>query len=329
MENFNKNLENYITEDFLKITIKVNNGRKYYQEIVDNINIKDLLYQHEFMIKDFLIKGSNNENYQVILVKKVSNDTEHTYWINIYIKTRAEKRIKINKFQKNIYLNNQLNNYIKLIGITKAQIAHAQNITNYKYISLREFLKQNPEEFATKNLYKKNYNNKMSILRHKNLFSTYKDEISDFEKLTYIKRDANKQLILFHELDENILVYNQAEETLLDRKNAREFAKEIYHKKGIYTDKELLKILKNQNIFIQIEEIIFAENKIVWSKVKKSDMNLNVLNKEVKKYYQEKPERKKNYQLKYLSKRNKKRKLRREQKKFVNKLLHEYYHYNI
>lgn len=309
-----------------KVIIK--EGIEYCKES-DLLEIINNIFSTSISQKYIYIKDINDISYRIQVLNKIETDKEATvYEINIvkhqleYTKIWQNKK---NKYEKQVYVNKKIKHYINNLGIVHAQKAHAEDKVISEYINLRQFLKDNPHKFDEIKLYQKGSNDKFHEFRHKNLFSKYKDEISDFEKITYFERLDNNMLQVRHKLDEKILEFNQENMGLLERKNARFFAKEVYEKKGIFSNAEILKSLGSLNIYIKVENVLSKDNKLIWSKVLIEDMDIRTLEKTFNYEYKNKKERLKNVQLKYLSKRDKKRRKRREQKRFINEGLNEYY----
>lgn len=124
-------------------------------------------------------------------------------------------------------------------------------------------------------------------------------------------------------VDDFIFDYDQKEMTLQERKNAREIAKDIYNKESLYKDKELLSLLKEQDIYLKIFSTIPKENKSIWSKIEIEDMNIKILDKVKNNYYKDNTPL--NKKRKYLSKKNKRRKYRRTSYGQIKNGLIEYY----
>lgn len=297
-------------------------GGEYFDGVED--------YFKDFVKKgtSFLVKNLQNEDLKIKVedVEEVEKNN-YIYKISVVKVEYDEKKsghLK-GKYEKYVYIENKIHNYINDIGIINAQKAHSEDVEVDKYISLRDFLKANPKDFPKKSLYVKIDDNIYIKYRHKNLFSSFKDEISDFERYTYFERNSEGLLEISYSLDSDILDFDQTLFGLVERKNARNFAKEVFHKKGKFKDQEFLKLLKGQDVYIKVNVVLDKDSKEVYSKINVVDMNIRVLENEFIKSYKNKPERVKNIQKKYLSKRGKKRKIRREKEIFIKEGLGEYY----
>lgn len=272
------------------------------------------------LIKDYLntsnyhfpviITTKNNVKYIISLVE-VCDEVAFYQVKNYPIKLTSSKK---SKYSKQNYKIEQIKKDIKVIGLNNAKQIHAEDLVTFKYIALKEYLNKNQMMFGKTELYFRDNKDKYHILRHKNLFSEYVDEISDFERLTFIERSENKMLKIRSTNDSKILEYDYLSSDLLQRKFAREFAKLIYNYKSGFKDKELLDFLKDQAVYIKVETTIPKDNKLVWDNIKIEDMKSNILNKEVNTTYKDRKTKKEKY---YLSKRNKRRKARRNSKKIL------------
>lgn len=257
-----------------------------------------------------IITTSNNTKY-IIFLLKVSNSNAF-YEVKHY--PLKQLNTKKNKYQKQVYKLDKIKKDIKVIGLNNAKQIHAQDLVTYKYIPLKEYLNKHRIIFGKTELYFRDNKDQYNILRHKNLFSEYVDEISDFERLTYIERSENKMLKIRSSNDSKILEYNYLASDLLQRKFAREFAKLIYNYKSGFKDKELLDFLKDQAVYIKVETTIPKDSKLVWDNILIDEMKSNILDKEVNTTYKDRKTKKGKY---YMSKRNKRRKARRNSQKIL------------
>ncbi len=301
---------------------------KDMDEDIDNKLLKNINFLFKSYVEKgnfFILKDNQNKPYkiEVLEVQEVEKNN-FKYTISITNMNNSINVHKKNKYKKNIYIENKKHKYINDIGIINAQKAHAQDVVIDQYIKLYDYLKENKFDFLSQKLYIKNNNDEYIEYRHKNLFSEYKDEISDFEKITYIKREEPQKISLSFKLDDDILNYDQSKVSLLDRKNARVIAKAIYNNNGEFFDKEFLNITKDIQFYINDFIVLSANEKNVYDKIEFKDMNINSLKKEFIYEYKNKFERKKNIQLKFLSKRNKKRKKRRDSKIYIKEGYKEY-----
>ncbi len=275
------------------------------------------------------------DDEDISLYQFINNDDESRYSITVdkqdliyrYYKIliETELRQKKGKYTKVEMKKKNIERIAKDIGFVNAQQLHAVDYHEYEYMPLRQFLKENKNEFKKVFIYEKGFDDAYRILRHKNLFSKYQDEISDFEKLTTLERLEPKSLKVSYEIDEDIFDYDGSESTIQERKFMREFAKDIYNKKNRYTERELFEILRGRDLYIQVVSTTPKEHKDVWSKVELDQMDIRVLEKSRSDYQKQNvPENKKR---KYLSKKQKIRKSRRVSERNRDKLLREYYEY--
>lgn len=239
-----------------------------------------------------------------------------------------KKVIKNKRKNKHVKVEMKRRNIIRLandIGYVNAKLLHAKDEYSYSYIKLRDYLKENKINFPSKYLYQKNLNDEYEVLRHKNLFSKYGDQISDVEKLTTISKAEGERIKVSFELDENVFEYDEHNLTIQDRKFMRELAKDIYNKKNLYTSKELTTILSSKDVYIQIVNVTPKEHKSVWDKIEYHDMDIRILQKSKKLYVKDNvPQNKKR---KYLSKKQLRRKQRRQNQRLTFSNLKQYYEY--
>ncbi len=290
---------------------------KYEQQIENSLiaKIESLVFNEE--IDGLIIE---DEYLHKFLCTKVSSVIDKDIYV---LKQLTDNQVITNKHSKIDYRVQQIERLIRIIGFENAQKLHAEDKINYSYQSMREFLKINKHQFKQVYLYEKDFEDNYKILRHKNLFSKYGDEISDFERLTKFERTEQGQLKVTYELDENIFEYDDSKATLDERKFTREFAKDIYNKKNLFSERELFEILKSKDVYIEITTITPKENKEVWSKVKIEDMDIRILFENLDDFRKSNvPQFKKR---KYMSKKQK-RSQRRAQDKVDNiNRLKEYY----
>lgn len=289
---------------------------------LDDFGIREQLIEAYGDFEDltkYIFISNLGVKYQVALVE--GYETSEYFCLTQYIEHNLAK----GKYEK---IENKRKRIVKIvseIGLANAQQLHAQDLHKYSYMPLREYLKKNQLEFKKKYLYEKGFDGDYQILRHKNLFSKYHDEISDFERLTTIERNEPKTLKVGYELDEDVFEYDQSQFTIQERKFLREFAKDIYNKKNRYTERELFEILKGRDLYIQIVKVTPKEHKDVWSKITIEEMDIRILEKFRNDFYKQNvPQNKKR---KYLSKKQKVRKNRRFEERKSSKALADYYKY--
>lgn len=263
---------------------------------------------------------NDEHKYNVILDKE-----DHLFRYFKLIEVPVEHNKK-NKYTKVEIKKKNIERIAKDIGFVNAQQLHATDHHEYTYMPLRQFLKLNKNEFKKVFIYEKGFDDEYRILRHKNLFSKYQDEISDFEKFTTLEKYEPKSLKVSYEIDEDIFEYDDNDSTIQERKFMREFAKDIYNKKNRYTERELFEILSGRDLYIQVISTTPKEHKDVWSKVELDQMDIRLLEKSRSEYHKQNvPENKKR---KYLSKKQKVRKKRRIEDRQKDVALREYYEYD-
>lgn len=303
-------------------TFEIVEGKEYLQTCGVYEFISSALSDEEDVTK-YLFANEDEKNYQLIFEKA---DLEYTYY-KLLLVTSDNKQHKKGKYSKAEMKRHGIEKLIEDVGFVNAQMLHAKDFNEYDYMPLRQYLKQNKNEFKKMYIYEKDFNNQYQILRHKNLFSKYKDEISDFEKLTTVERYEPKYLKVSYEIDEDVFDYDGSHVSLTDRKFLREFAKDIYTKKNRYTERELFEILSGRDLYVQIVTTTPKEHKDVWSKVGIEEMDIRVLEKYRSDFYKEKvPKDKKR---KYMTKKQKVRKNRVALKRENRKRLTEFYDYEI
>ncbi len=311
---------NYIKLKVNTKTYEIVEGIKGLQEYGINEYVSNAL-QNEVDITEYHFLNDNKDRYQIIFEKC---DLEFTFY-KVILYTKSLKQHKKGKYSKAEMKRHDIERLTNDVGFVNAQMLHAQDYNEYDYIPLRQYLKENKSEFKKTYIYEKNFNDEFQILRHKNLFSKYKDEISDFEKLTTIERYEPKSLKISYEIDEDVFEYNGSHISLTDRKFLREFAKDIYTKKNRYTERELFEILSGRDLYVQIVTTTPKEHKDVWSKVGIDDMDIRLLEKYRSDFYKEViPKDKKR---KYMTKKQKVRKTRLSIKRDSQKRLKEFYEY--
>lgn len=277
-------------------------------------------YYDEEDLRAYIFINDNEQKYSLYLEKY---DSKYEYYKVNEVSSEPHKKGKYNKVE---IKKKSIEKIAKDIGFVNAQQLHAEDYHQYTYMPLRQYLKANKNEFKKKFIYEKDYDNNYNILRHKNLFSKYQDEISDFEKFTTIEKFEPKSLKISYEIDEDIFEYDDSKATIQERKFMRELAKDIYNKKNIYTERELFEILSGRDLYIQVVDTTPKEHKDVWSKVSLDDMDIRVLEKKRNDFIKQNvPENKKR---KYLSKKQKLRKERRLSERNRDQALKEYYQYD-
>ncbi len=193
---------------------------------------------------------------------------------DIYMSVEKSTTYKKGKYEK---VNFSLKRKLKLInelGILESQLAHSTEIEEYEYIAIEVFFRNKLNYAMDMKLYELNLDGDYEVYRHKNLFSEYRDEISDFEKMTFLlKEDMDSNFFLGHKLDSNILEYNHELKTLEQRKEARNLAKSIYQNPNGFSKKEVLNLLKNKNLFVKISTVIDKNDKRAYYNINLDDMN--------------------------------------------------------
>lgn len=276
-------------------------------DLIDESELQEAIYLGLEQRNDFIVLKDKNQDSLLINITKVKSDSTT---INVKCTVSYENdsnENKKNKYVKYNYNDKRAKSLIKQLGITKAQQIHAEDKVICKFVKLSEFLKLNRAPFKQISLYQKTDDYNYEPMRFKNLFSSYPDEISDFEKISFLVREENQKLFIYFDLDEDVLKYDSTSASLLDRKFTRELAKAIYNAELGFTDKQLIDILRVKDIFVQIEEVISADNKQVWSKIVTKDMNLKQLSNEYESSNREKKAKRTKF---YHSKRELRRKER-------------------
>ena len=238
-----------------------------------NIKIKDIINIEN---KKIILK-----NYFTIILKKNGQITNKIRFYDLNIDLNLEmvrekmiKKIKNNfssnflfinkenkeinkKYEKNIYLNNIINdNFITIVALQKINIYKDQQIINSLYISLNDNLANLREQIK--------YNNNFCFLDKNNLLIEKKDEnnkkINDIinNNNIYIEDDEKTELILFNNNVDKInnqLFFKAKnklnEKNILELKNEKKFSFrtddniEFFHYK---IDKELNSKLNEKNI---------------------------------------------------------------------------------
>lgn len=271
-------------------------------------------------ITNYIFVAEDETRYNVVFDKQ---DLKYMYYKLVEIEQLQNKK---GKYAKVEIKKKSIERMAKDIGFVNAQQLHATDMYEYTYMPLRQFLKENKTEFKKQYLYEKDFSNQFRVLRHKNLFSKYQDEISDFEKLTTIEKIEPKLLKVSYEIDESILEYDDSLATIQERKFMREFAKDIYNKQSKYTERELFEILNGRDLYIQVINTTPKEHKDVWSKVELEQMDIRLLAKSRNDFQKQNVPQ--NKQRKYLSKKQKVRKMRRVEDRNSERALREYYELN-
>lgn len=305
-----------------KIIFRVNNedNKLVDLELIKSLGLEEPLSEaiaDEEDLTSYIFIADNQVRYNVIFDKI---DSKFTYYKLLEQELTTGKKGKYTKVE---IKKKNIERIAKDIGFVNAQQLHATDEHSYSYMPLRQFLKVNKNEFKKVYLYEKDFADQFRILRHKNLFSKYQDEISDFEKLTTIEKVDSKLLKVSYEIDENIFEYDDSSSTIQERKFMREFAKDIYNKKNLYTQRELFIILNGRDLYIQVVDTTPKEHKDVWSKVELDQMDIRILEKSRSDFQKQNvPSNKKR---KYLSKRQKTRKMRRIDERNSERALREYF----
>lgn len=277
-------------------------------------------YRDEEELTAYTFIADDERSYHLIRIKR---DDNFEYYKVVALTTQSSKKGKYSKVE---IKRREVEKIISDVGFVNAQQLHAVDLHQYQYLPLRTYLKQNPHQFKKTFIYEKGFDDQYHILRHKNLFSKYHDQISDFERLTTIERYESKALKISYELDEDVFDYDDSQATIQERKFLREFAKDIYNKKNRYTERELFEILKGRDLYIQIVTTVPKEHKDVWSKVSVDDMDIRILEKFRGEYNKQNvPQDKRR---KYLSKKQKVRKKRRIEGRNRDLAVREYYQYD-
>lgn len=269
------------------------------EDVIEKVN-EYLNKDEEITLGNVIITDDNDEKWYVVINKVVNDDV----YITLSSYKNSNQYNKKSKYAKHFFKQSNDLNIIKTIGLNNAKMIHANDEVSEIYIPLKEFLNKNKQAFAKQELYIKDSSDNYQLLRHKNLFSEYVDEISDFERFTYMYRNENGIIKISSKDDVKILEYDYLNADLLERKFAREFAKLIFQNKSGFKDKELISFLKDQLIFLKVEQTITKDNKKVWDKVEIENMKHNTLEKEQERLFKE---RKKNKVKYYKSKREVKR----------------------
>lgn len=263
--------------------------------------------------------ADDNLRYSIVEYKI---DYKYAYFKVIAGRAGASKKGKYTKVE---IKKKNIEKIARGIGFVNAQQLHAVDYHEYTYMPLRQFLKEHKLEFKPVFIYEKGFDDQYHILRHKNLFSKYQDEISDFEKFTTIEKYEPKSLKVSYQIDEDIFEYDDSVATIQERKFMREFAKDIYNKKNRYTERELFEILSGRDLYVQVVSTVEKEHKDVWSKVELAQMDIRILEKSRHEFQkQNTPESKKR---KYLSKKQNIRKNRRVEERSRDLALREYYEF--
>ncbi len=279
-----------------------------------------MCFNENYFIENYTYKNEQNAFYIIKLLHTHKN--WHIYTVEQNQQCLKNKKGKYSKVE---IKKKKIKKIVNEIGLINSQKIHAVDYSESIFVNFRKYLKSNPNGFPPKYLFEKDFSGAYNIVRHKNLFSAYGDEISDFEKLTTIEKMENGELVIGHILDEDVMQFNDQKLTIQDRKFMREFAKDIYTKKGKYKQKEVFELLKNKDLFVEEVKITPKEHREIWSKVSIDEMDIRILEKNRNEFKcLNVPNNKKR---KYLSKRDKKRKLRRNLNNMKNKELQEFYEF--
>lgn len=274
-------------------------------------------YFNEEDLTKYSFINENGDEFEIFLTKY---NSQFEYYKVLELNDEVYKKGKYTKVE---IKRKEIERIVNDLGFVNAQQLHAEDLHVYTYMPLRQYLKEHKDQFNKQFIYERGFDDEYHILRHKNLFSKYKDEISDFERLTTIERLEPKSLKVSYELDEDVFEFDGSDFSVAERKFLREFAKDIYTKKNRYTERELFDILSGRDLYIQVVSTTPKEHKDVWSKVKLEDMDIRVLEKFRGEYNKQNvPQNKKR---KYLSKKQKIRKLRRNEERRSKRDLNEYF----
>lgn len=303
--------------------VQSEDNKLFDSELLSLLGIADQVIEalsDEEDITSYTFVANDELKYNIVSLKQ---DNHFRYYKVLETNTSRHRKGKYTKVE--MKKKNTLR-VAKDIGFVNAQQLHAVDFHEYTYMPLRQFLKEYKTEFKKVFIYEKGFDDEYRILRHKNLFSKYQDEISDFEKFTSLERLEPKSLKVSYEIDEDIFEYDDSKSTIQERKFMREFAKDIYNKKNRYTERELFDILSGRDLYIQVIRTTPKEHKDVWSKVELEQMDIRLLEKKRNDYQKQNvPENKKR---KYMTKRQKTRKSRRIAERSRDQDLREYYVYN-
>ncbi|WOO87776.1 hypothetical protein RZE82_02275 [Mollicutes bacterium LVI A0039] len=288
--------------------------------ILTDLGIVDQIveaYADEEDITSYTFINDNGDEFEIFLTKY---NQDYEYYKVIHLNDDVYKKGKYSKVE---IKRKEIERIVSDVGFVNAQRLHAEDHHEYAYMPLRQYLKKHPNQFKKTFIYERGFDDEYRILRHKNLFSKYQDEISDFERLTTIERYEPKSLKISYELDEEVFDFDGSQMTIQERKFLREFAKDIYTKKNRYTERELFEILSGRDLYIQVVTVTPKEHKDVWSKVELEDMDIRILEKNRSEFQkQNTPQHKKR---KYLSKKQQTRKTRRVAERQSSKALKEYF----
>lgn len=302
--------------------VKIEDNKIDNYEQLNDLEVKDLIIDalaNDEDITSYSFSISDEHKYNVVLDKV---DNQYRYY---KVLEETIEHNKKNKYVKVEIKKKNIERIAKDIGFVNAQQLHATDYHQYTYMPLRQFLKENKLEFKKVFIYEKGFDDQYRILRHKNLFSKYQDEISDFEKLTTLEKYEPNSLKVSYEIDEDVFEYDANSSTMQERKFMREFAKDIYNKKNRYTTRELFEILSGRDLYIQVVSTTPKEHKDVWSKVELDQMDIRILEEKRSEFQKQNvPENKKK---KYLSKKQQTRKKRRIADRQKDMALREYYEY--
>lgn len=257
--------------------------------------LHDIVLNHSF-------KGNDENFYNFHIFKQNYDYTIYSVELLQEVTTRNLK----GKYSKIEMKKNSVQRIVNEIGRMNAKQIHAKDLHTKHMVPFRKYLKETKGEFAARNLYYKDWNDNYHLLRFKNLFSKHADEISDFERIALVSREG-KRLKVTYELDVDIFEYDSYDATLQERKFTREFAKEVYNKKNMFTERELFTALESKDLYVQIIETTAKEHKSVWEQVTLDEMNIKTLNEFRKEYKRQNvPQNKKRkYRSKYQKRRHK------------------------
>lgn len=293
--------------------------------LIDEITKADLL-------ENFIVNNCEYLHFRDL------NDTKCiakiiTYQINgenlsiecdVYVGSIREKNYKRGKYDKVWYAETKKLRLVNSLGINQAQIAHSTDIFSEEYIPIEVYLKGKLPPIFELKLYELMLDGNYHAFRHKNLFSEYRDEISDFEKITYILKDKEGDIyFLAHKLDNDILSYKHEGLSLQRRKDARNLAKTIYQMTNGFTKIELINLLKNKNVFVKVTTTIDRLDKRAYNEISIAQMNEYTLSRSFKEYNRERKKAKTRY---YQPQRLVKKQRRYIKRRQIRDGLADYYH---
>lgn len=250
------NVDEVLKEDILDNLINNNCDLIYFRDLDDNPCVAKVI------------------DYKIVDNKVVIN-------CDIFLNEGDEHNYKRGKYDKVNYSKKRKLKLINNLGIKQAQLAHATDLVEYEYIKIEDYLNHKHPDFIDIKLYELMLDGSFEVFRHKNLFSEHRDEVSDFEKMTFLMRDnASSKYFLGHKLDGDIIYFNHEKASLERRKDARNLAKLIYQMTDGFSKKELLQAVKNKNVYVKISTVIDRNDKRAYDKIVVDQMNEYTLDRE-------------------------------------------------